>query len=63
VTVDDTQRTDTPPPVRGDLPEPTRMLNGATVYRVVWQCGTDVLVGYCWCGTELEATDPVGLWQ
>jgi hypothetical protein len=39
------------------------MLEGSTVYRVVWQLHTDVLVGYCWCGTSHEATDPIELWD
>jgi len=50
-------------PVRADLPPPTRMLKGRTVYRVVWQLETDVLVGYCWCGAPHESTDPIELWE
>jgi hypothetical protein len=50
-------------PVKADLPPPSRMLKGRTVYRVVWQLHTDVLVGYCWCGTSHEATDPIELWE
>ncbi|WP_081615585.1 hypothetical protein [Nocardioides sp. Iso805N] len=50
-------------PVRADLPPPSRMLTGRTVYRVVWKLNTDVLVGYCWCGVPHEATDPIELWD
>ena len=49
--------------VRADLPPPTRMLSGRQVYRVVWKLQTDVLVGYCWCGTSHEAEDPITLWE
>jgi hypothetical protein len=50
-------------PVRADLPPPSRMLTGSTVFRVVWQLNTDVLVGYCWCGTAHESVDPIELWE
>lgn len=50
-------------PVRADLPPPSRMLTGRTVYRVVWQLGTDVLMGYCWCGVPHESVDPIELWE
>ncbi|MGP3938444.1 MULTISPECIES: hypothetical protein [Streptomyces] len=50
-------------PVRADLPSPTKMLKGRTVYRVVWQLHTDVLVGYCWCGASHEDIDPIALWE
>jgi len=50
-------------PVRADLPPPNKMLEGSTVYRVVWQLHTDVLVGYCWCGTSHESVDPIELWD
>ncbi|WP_347236011.1 hypothetical protein [Streptomyces malaysiensis] len=50
-------------PVRTDLPSPTKMLKGRTVYRVVWKLHTDVLVGYCWCGAEHEDIDPIALWE
>ncbi|WGL51349.1 hypothetical protein P5P86_15450 [Nocardioides sp. BP30] len=50
-------------PVKADLPPPSKMLKGHTVYRVVWKLNTDVLVGYCWCGTAHEATDPIELWD
>ncbi|POX38607.1 hypothetical protein C3486_22455 [Streptomyces sp. Ru73] len=45
------------------MPEPTRMLTGRTVYRVVWKLDTDVLVGYCWCGASHEDVDPIALWD
>ncbi len=50
-------------PVRADLPAPTRMLTGRSVYRIVWQLNTDVLVGYCWCGQSHEAQEPIALWD
>jgi hypothetical protein len=52
-----------PAPVRADLPPPSRMLTGRTVFRVVWQLHTDVLVGYCWCGEPHESLDPIELWE
>jgi hypothetical protein len=42
---------------------PTRMLPGQTVLRVVWLPGSDTLRGYCWCGAEQDAEDPVQLWE
>lgn len=59
----DSQTPEAAGPVRADLPPPTRMLTGRTVYRVVWKLETDVLVGYCWCGVPHEATDPIELWE
>ncbi|WP_413811028.1 hypothetical protein [Streptomyces sp. OE57] len=50
-------------PVHADLPAPTKMLKGRTVYRVVWKLHTDVLVGYCWCGAGHEDIDPIALWE
>ncbi|GII25731.1 hypothetical protein [Planosporangium mesophilum] len=35
----------------------------ATVYRVVWQPGSDTLVGVCHCGAERDADDPIEVWQ
>jgi hypothetical protein len=35
----------------------------ATVYRVVWQPGSDKLLGVCHCGAERDADDPVQVWQ
>ncbi|MCW2845126.1 MAG: hypothetical protein JWN22_3042 [Nocardioides sp.] len=55
--------TGTPALVRADLPAPTRMLSGRSVYRVVWKLNTDVLVGYCWCGETHESEDPIELWE
>ncbi|MEV4624832.1 hypothetical protein AB0J90_00880 [Micromonospora sp. NPDC049523] len=43
-------------------PEPTR-LTGTGIYRIVWLPGSDLLRGYCWCGTTQEAEDPVELWD
>lgn len=42
---------------------PARMLQGSHVFRVVTKLGTDILVGYCWCGEPHEAEDPVALWN
>jgi hypothetical protein len=39
------------------------MLHGATVHRVHWKLGTDVLIGVCHCGAEHESEDPVELWD
>lgn len=44
-------------------PAPTKMLEGRTVYRVVWKLHTDALVGYCWCGAYHEDIDPISLWE
>jgi len=55
--------TDEPALVRADLPPPSRMLKGKTVYRVVWKLHTDVLIGYCWCGEPHESIDPIELWD
>ena len=49
--------------VRAELPQPTRMLEGGRVFRIVWKLNTDVLVGHCWCGTSREAEDPIELWE
>ena len=43
--------------------EPTRMLRGANVLRVVWLPGTDKLRGICHCGASHEADDPAVLWE
>lgn len=42
---------------------PTTMLDGETVYRIVWIPGTDRLRGWCWCGEDRESEDPVELWE
>ncbi|WP_192809489.1 hypothetical protein [Actinomadura rudentiformis] len=34
-----------------------------TRLRVIWEPGSDVLVGICHCGAEHRAEDPVGIWQ
>ncbi|MEV7159440.1 hypothetical protein AB0N77_33325 [Streptomyces misionensis] len=44
-------------------PQPTTMLDGDTVYRIVWVPGTDRLRGWCWCGEPRESEDPVELWE
>lgn len=36
---------------------------GGTVYRIVWEPGSDRLLGTCHCGAERTAEDPVQLWQ
>lgn len=43
--------------------EPTRMLHGDNVMRIVWVPGTDRLRGVCHCGAAHEAEDPVVLWD
>lgn len=43
--------------------EPTRMLRGANVLRVVWVPGTAKLRGICHCGASDEAGDPAVLWE
>ena len=45
------------------LPSPATMLKGKRVFRVVWKLHTDVLLGYCWCGTAHESEDPIELWE
>ncbi|MFH9657910.1 hypothetical protein ACH4NF_29840 [Streptomyces sp. NPDC017248] len=44
-------------------PRPTTMLDGDTVYRIVWLPGSDRLGGWCWCGASRESEDPVELWE
>lgn len=39
------------------------MLRGATVYRIHWRLGTDLLVGVCHCGAERDFEDPIVLWD
>jgi hypothetical protein len=34
-----------------------------TSYRIVWEPGSDWLVGTCHCGAEHTADDPVRMWQ
>jgi hypothetical protein len=48
---------------RAELPLPNQMLGGRSVYRIVWKLETDVLVGYCWCGTSHEDIDPIAMWD
>ncbi|MFD6059844.1 hypothetical protein [Rhodococcus wratislaviensis] len=43
--------------------EPTRMLRGANVLRIVWVPGTDRLRGVCHCGAAYEAGDPAAVWE
>ena len=43
--------------------EPTRMLRGTNVLRIVWMPGTDRLRGVCHCGAAQEAGDPAALWE
>lgn len=44
-------------------PAPTRMLDGDSVYRVVWVPGTDRLVGHHPSGATHESDDPAELWD
>lgn len=41
----------------------TASMSGSTIFRVVWLPGSDLLRGYCWCGTEHETEDPAELWE
>ncbi len=43
--------------------EPTRMLTGPTVLRVVWLPGSDLLRGTCHCGAAYIAEGPVEVWE
>ncbi|MBP2325988.1 hypothetical protein JOF56_006373 [Kibdelosporangium banguiense] len=45
------------------MSERVAMLRGASVHRIHWKLGTDVLVGVCHCGAEHESEDPVQLWD
>ncbi|GAA1810250.1 hypothetical protein HC028_19045 [Planosporangium flavigriseum] len=42
--------------------EPTRVLSGRKVLRVVWLPGSDRLQGNCHCGAVHIADDPVEVW-
>jgi hypothetical protein len=35
----------------------------ATIYRIVWQPGSDRLHGTCHCGAEHDGDDPIEMWQ
>jgi len=39
------------------------MLPGATVVRIEWLPGTDLLRGTCHCSAQHEAQDPVAMWE
>ena len=43
--------------------EPTRMLTGPGVLRVVWLPGSDQLQGTCHCGAVHVADGPVEVWD
>ncbi|QSE91156.1 hypothetical protein JWS13_22235 [Rhodococcus pseudokoreensis] len=43
--------------------EPTRMLRGARVMRIVWLPGSDLLEGECHCGARHVAEEPAALWE
>ncbi|WP_327102768.1 hypothetical protein [Nonomuraea glycinis] len=43
--------------------EPTRMLTGPGVLRVVWLPGSDLLRGTCHCGAAYLAEGPVEVWD
>jgi hypothetical protein len=43
--------------------EPTRMLTGPGVLRVVWLPGSDQLQGTCHCGAVHIAEGPVEVWD
>ncbi len=42
------------------VPEPA---GGAGRFRVVWEPGSDRLVGICHCGAERPEEDPVSIWN
>lgn len=33
-----------------------------TLYRIEWVPGSDLLVGFCFCGAVHESEDPVEMW-
>jgi hypothetical protein len=43
--------------------QPTRMLTGPGVLRVVWLPGSDRLQGTCHCGAVHVADGPVEVWE
>ncbi|WP_188195231.1 hypothetical protein [Nonomuraea sp. SYSU D8015] len=43
--------------------EPTRMLAGREVLRVVWLPGSDLLLGTCHCGATHVAEGPIEVWE
>ncbi|TMR25159.1 hypothetical protein ETD86_02100 [Nonomuraea turkmeniaca] len=43
--------------------EPTRMLTGRGVLRVVWLPGSDLLQGTCHCGATHLAEGPIEVWE
>ncbi|MDP4502230.1 hypothetical protein [Nonomuraea turcica] len=43
--------------------EPTRMLPGREVLRVVWLPGSDLLQGTCHCGATHLAEGPIEVWE
>ncbi|MEW2357102.1 hypothetical protein [Spirillospora sp. NPDC029432] len=43
--------------------EPTRMLDGRAVMRVVWLPGGDLLQGTCHCGAARAAEGPIEIWE
>lgn len=46
-----------------DRPQAIRASTCRTVYRIDWLPGTDRLHGSCHCGAQIEAEDPVWLWE
>ncbi|TMR97173.1 hypothetical protein [Nonomuraea basaltis] len=43
--------------------EPSRMLTGREVFRVVWLPGSDLLLGTCHCGATQVAEGPIEVWE
>ncbi|MGN9837087.1 hypothetical protein ACTMTI_03075 [Nonomuraea sp. H19] len=43
--------------------EPTHMLAGREVFRVVWLPGSDLLQGTCHCGATQVAEGPIEVWE
>ena len=35
----------------------------ATLFRVTWLPGDDILRGRCHCGAETEADEPIAIWE
>jgi hypothetical protein len=36
---------------------------GVRLFHVVWQPGTQNLLGECWCGRIRDSADPISLWD
>ncbi|GLW06981.1 hypothetical protein Misp01_21110 [Microtetraspora sp. NBRC 13810] len=38
-------------------------MSGSGTFRVIWEPGSDLLVGVCHCEAEGRAEDPVEIWR